>query len=178
VAVPFLWKIFRQLDIDEYITLYQWESKHQKWERLLDVCADLTLLFHALSDRSYTGAGPLLEKHDTETLNECIGSWNVSNVSNMSRMFECANSFNQDIGSKDVSRATDMYQMFTTSSINQNTGSWDASRVTNMTAMSSGSSLFNQGIGSWNVSSAEKVEQMFMITSILTKTLKIGMCQR
>jgi hypothetical protein len=47
-------------------TLYQWESKYQKGQRLLDFCVDLTLLFHALAHRSYTSVVPLLEKLDKE----------------------------------------------------------------------------------------------------------------
>jgi surface protein len=49
---------------------------------------------------------------DMITFNECIGSWDVSNVTNMNQMFKNATSFNQDIGSWDVSRVIQMTAMF------------------------------------------------------------------
>ena len=41
-----------------------------------------------------------------------IGQWDVSDVTNMNRMFQNAESFNQDIGSWDISRVTSMGFMF------------------------------------------------------------------
>jgi surface protein len=46
------------------------------------------------------------------TFNEPIGSWDVSNVTDVSYMFDGAKSFNQNIGSWDVSSVTDMGSMF------------------------------------------------------------------
>jgi surface protein len=44
--------------------------------------------------------------------NQPIGSWNVSNVTNMNFMFDNATVFNQNIGSWDVSNVTNMIYMF------------------------------------------------------------------
>ena len=46
------------------------------------------------------------------SFNEDIGSWNVSNVTDMGRMFIGASSFNQDIGSWNVSKVIKMSYMF------------------------------------------------------------------
>jgi surface protein len=55
------------------------------------------------------------------TFNEYIGSWDVSNVTKMRKMFLGAELFNQDIGSWDVSNVTYMAHMFqAATSFNQN----------------------------------------------------------
>jgi surface protein len=46
------------------------------------------------------------------TFNQPIGSWNVSNVTDMYAMFDGANTFNQPIGSWNVSKVTSMTFMF------------------------------------------------------------------
>jgi surface protein len=68
-------------------------------------------------------------------------------------MFYKATNFNQNIGSWNVSKVTNMSYMFSnTANFNQNIGSWNTSAVTNMNAMFQSASAFNQSIGSWNVS--------------------------
>ncbi|WP_211305433.1 BspA family leucine-rich repeat surface protein, partial [Metamycoplasma alkalescens] len=46
------------------------------------------------------------------SFNQPIGSWDVSNVINMSKMFHWAKSFNQDISSWNTSNIIDMESMF------------------------------------------------------------------
>ena len=58
--------------------------------------------------------------------NQDIGGWDVSAVTNMSRMFFGAAAFNQDIGGWDVSSVTNMNRMFVSATaFNQNIGGWD-----------------------------------------------------
>jgi uncharacterized repeat protein (TIGR02543 family) len=96
------------------------------------------------------------------TFNQDIGSWDVSNVTDMSSMFVNARAFNQDIGSWDVSNVTDMYFMFAEAiSFNQDIGSWDVSNVTDMSSMFVNARAFNQDIGSWDVSNVTNMKYMF-----------------
>lgn len=95
-----------------------------------------------------------------------IGSWDVSNVTDMSFMFGTLigtsnrNPFNQDISNWDVSKVTNMWAMFTSSVFNQDISSWNVSRVKNMAGMFSNSE-FNQPIGDWDVSSVTNMGAMF-----------------
>ena len=64
-----------------------------------------------------------------------IGSWDVSNVTDMSVMFTHiygGNMFDQDISSWDVSNVTNMSNMFAgNNKFNQDLSGWDVSKVTN-----------------------------------------------
>ena len=92
--------------------------------------------------------------------NQPIGSWDVSNVTNMSYTFGGI-PFNQPLGSWDVSNVTEMNSMFFNSPFNQPLSSWNVSNVTDMSYMFSSNSSFNQPLGSWNVSKVTDMTYMF-----------------
>jgi surface protein len=97
----------------------------------------------------------------SRSFNNEIGAWDVSNVTNMSSMFALADSFNQDLSGWDVSNVTDMSGMFSiASSFNQDISSWDVSSVTNMGRMFMSNETFNQDIGGWDVSNVTNMAWM------------------
>ena len=53
---------------------------------------------------------------DRTTFNEDIGRWDVSNVTDMNRIFLNAKAFNQDIGDWNTSSVTNMGRMFSDAS--------------------------------------------------------------
>ena len=70
-------------------------------------------------------------------LNGAIGEWDVSDVTDMDKMFYDASSFNGDISKWDVSSVTIMSAMFTgATSFDGDLSKWDVSSVTIMTSMS------------------------------------------
>ena len=99
---------------------------------------------------------------DGTNLNGDISSWDVSNVTNMSSMFNGASDFNQNISIWDVSNVTIMSYMFNgATAFNQDISSWDVSNVTNMRDMFNGATAFNQDISSWDVSNVTDMGGMF-----------------
>ena len=63
--------------------------------------------------------------HDAVAFSGDLGSWNVSAVTDMSKVFKGASLFNSDISGWDVSAATTMYLMFEdATSFQQNLGEW------------------------------------------------------
>ena len=96
------------------------------------------------------------------TFNDDISGWDVSNVTDMKQMFYQAVVFNQDIGNWDVSNVTNMYYMFYQAAVfNQDIGNWDVSNVTNMSFMFTNAKAFNQDINGWIVSNVTDMSFMF-----------------
>ena len=85
-----------------------------------------------------------------------ISNWDVSKVTDMSQMFYAARNFNQALNNWDVSNVTDMSFMFfnVNNNFNQDINNWNVSSVTNMSWMFAGAINFNQHI-LWDLSNVE-----------------------
>ncbi len=87
-------------------------------------------------------------------MSQSINGWDVSNVTDMNHMFEFNITTNSDFSSWDVSNVTDMSYMFQSTSVNWNIGAWDTGNVTDMTSMLQNTQIsFNRDISGWDVSS-------------------------
>ena len=99
--------------------------------------------------------------------NQNISNWDVSNVTDMSFMFQGVIDFNQDLSSWNVSNVKNMAYMFgSTDSFNQDISNWDVSNVTDMSWMFDGSTSFSQDLSSWNVSNEAETRYMFQGTKL------------
>jgi len=112
---------------------------------------------------------------DAHTFNENLNNWNVSNVTNMNAMFDNAYLFDQPLDNWDVGNVTNMSEMFSSMeslTFNQPIGNWDVSNVTNMGYMFSSAISFNQDLSSWNVSKVTNMEAIFGDTESYNQPIK------
>lgn len=88
-----------------------------------------------------------------------ISRWDVSNVKDMSHMFENKN-FNTDISKWDVSSVKNMESMFDSSSFNGDISGWNIKSLERCPYMFSDSN-FNRDISAWDVSHISNMYRMF-----------------
>ena len=68
-----------------------------------------------------------------------------------------------------------MWDVLYAEAFNQPIGSWDVSKVTNMQNMFTGAKAFNQPIGNWDVSNVTNMRLCLIVPMLSTNLLEIGM---
>jgi surface protein len=90
-----------------------------------------------------------------------IENWDVSKVTNMKDLFYGAD-FNADISRWDVSNVTNMQEMFHgCANFNRDISGWNVSNVTNMQEMFASCEMFNCDLKSWNVRKVNNRQDIF-----------------
>ena len=108
----------------------------------------------------------------TYLFNSNIDNWDVSNVTNMSNMFYQASIYNQPMDSWDVGNVTSMPNMFNSAvAFNQNIDGWNVSNVTNMEYMFANNDAYNQPLNSWNVGNVTSMRSMFQRADVFNQPL-------
>ena len=101
--------------------------------------------------------------------NSDLNNWNVSNVENMEGMFEGTVYFNDDLNSWDTSKVKNMKGMFSKSKFNGDISTWNTSNVDNMFQMFADNTEFNGDISSWDISKVKNMQYMFAYTDDISK---------
>ncbi|MBV6645869.1 MAG: DUF285 domain-containing protein [Cyclobacteriaceae bacterium] len=162
-------------DKDKILTIEQWgENTWKSMESAFAGCSNLT--YNAADIPDLTQVTDLSRMFRSAVVFDgAIGNWDVSNVTDISEMFTNATAFNQDIGAWDVSSVTVADNVFfLAKSFNQDIGTWDVSQVTNMTGMFSQATAFNQDIGNWDVGQVTSMSAMFGNAYHSIRILAIG----
>lgn len=113
--------------------------------------------------------------------NQNIGSWDVSNFTDMTGMFsgiiwspriEGPMAFNQDISNWDVSNVQTMEEMFFyCERFNQNLNKWKTSSVYNMSNMFREAKIYNQPMDKWDVSNVIRFDGLFLNASSFNQNI-------
>ena len=143
-------------------SIEQWGSV--PWESMKGSFAGATNMMYRATDVPDLSAVTDMSKMFwlATSFNGDLSNWDVSSVTDMNWMFRNTISFNGNISSWNVSSVTDMNDMFNGASrFNQPLSSWDISSVTDMNDMFNGASRFNQPLSSWDVSSVTDMNGMF-----------------
>ena len=150
------------LDRSKILEVKNWGSiQWVTMNRAFYGCNNLTIT--ALDAPDLSNVINMTQMFDSATsFNQSINHWDVSNIQNMFGLFSGCTSFNQPLNSWDVSSVVNMSAMFdSATSFNKPLNSWVVSAVTNMSFMFRGSTAFNQPLNSWNVSVVTDMSNMF-----------------
>ena len=97
-----------------------------------------------------------------ESFDGDLSNWNVSQVTDMSSMFSSADAFDGDLSNWNVSQVTDMSYMFSSAgAFDGDLSNWNVSQVTDMSSMFAGAGTFDGDISSWSVSQVTDMSYMF-----------------
>ena len=120
-------------------------------------------VFSTINDWNVTNVTEMSSLFDGLTsFNKPLDSWDVSNVEYMKRMFAGCDNFNQPLSAWDVSNAIDMTRMFVgCGNFNQPLDNWNTSSVINMSFMFGLAYNFNQPLNNWDTSSVIYMTYMF-----------------
>ena len=97
-----------------------------------------------------------------ESFNGDLSNWNVQNVTKMEAMFSYAFSFNGDLSSWDVQNVKNLTSMFAfANSFNADLSDWDVQNVTKMGSTFYFASSFNADLSDWDVQNVTDMSNMF-----------------
>ena len=95
----------------------------------------------------------------------------MTHVTDMTKLFENKERFNEDISTWDVSNVTNMDRVFYMHVLSINLNNWNVSNVTTMKGMFYDASSFNQPLNEWNVSNVTHMKDMFLHASSFNQSL-------
>lgn len=99
---------------------------------------------------------------DAKSVDGGLENWDVSNIEVFARMFSGASKFNGDISRWDMRNAFNTEYMFAGASLfNRNVGGWNVEKAGIMRGMFSGAVSFNKSVDSWTLTKAFNVEDIF-----------------
>ena len=151
-------------DAEKLISIDQWGTNSwTSFENGFVECENMDMLAADIPNLSnVTNLSRMFDGCQSMVANSSINDWDVSSAQNMLLMFANARSFNQPLNNWNVGNVTNMLSMFNGAEIfNQDLNNWNTSQVENMRFMFTAASDFNKPIDNWNVSNVLDMGWMF-----------------
>ena len=123
-----------------------------------------TLIKNTLFPKTKEELQDMIKKEVKENGNHCsLNHIDVSKITDMSNLFDDSDLFyfNGNISSWDVSNVTNMKLMFFDCDFNGDLSDWEVSNVENMSGMFSNSKFNNNSICDWDISNVKFMSVMF-----------------
>ncbi len=158
-------------DKDKILSIEQWgDIQWTTMSKAFFGCSNLEI--NAVDAPDLSGVTNMSQMFQgANSLTADLDHWDVSTITEFHQTFAQTENFNGNITSWNVSNAIKMSGMFAEAvSFNQPIGNWDVSNVTNMLAMFKESN-FNQDIGGWDVSSVTNFSQMFNANTVFNQDI-------
>ena len=152
------------LDCIKVTSLDQWGTG--QWSTLahgFDGCLNMTYIATDTPDLSVcTSLAYLFRFNSSNAFNGTLGTWAVSNITDLSYTFAGCYQFVEDVNNWDTANVTLMEGTFQTClNFNSNLNLWSTTRVTNMSYMFSGAQSFNQPLSTFVTSGVTDFAWMF-----------------
>ena len=110
--------------------------------------------------------------YDKSQFNDNIEFWDVANVEDMSHMFQNLKVFNQPLARWNVSKVRTMQSMFEDAKcFNQPLSTWNTGNVKDMKSTFANCKHFNQPLSKWDISNVEDMTEMFYNASNFSQCL-------
>ena len=152
-------------DGEEVLSIEQWGThEYQSMRRACYECKNME--YNATDIPNLTQVTDMSEMfEDAAKFNGNINNWDVSNVTTMKELFNGNTIFNQPLNSWNTSKVTDMSAMFfRAAKFNQPLNIWNTSMLTTISGMFNGAKEFNQPLNNWDVSNVEGMSTVFANT--------------
>ena len=156
------------------LTIEQWgDNPWSSMQAAFEGCVNLNITNTAVGIPDLSNVTDISNMfQEARSFNFDISNWDVSNVTRMIATFDRAEVFNQDIGGWIVDNVTSMNRMFENAAVfDQDIGGWNVDNVTNISRMFEQADTFNQDIGDWNVSNVTNMRGMFLGADIFNQDI-------
>ena len=155
-------KLDKPIDSEDHYDYYP-ETKEELSKNIQELLNNDKRNFNCIDTSKITDMSYLFNNEIFNKLEFDVSEWNVSNVTNMERMFIGCDKFDNDLSKWDVSNVTNMEKMFIGCRKFKGVGlsSWDVSNVEDMSGMFKNCINLSEDLSNWNVSNVKYMSSMF-----------------
>ena len=155
-------KLDKPIDSEDHYDYYP-ETKEELSKNIQELLNNDKRNFNCIDTSKIIDMSYLFNNEIFNKLEFDVSEWNVSNVTNMERMFIGCDKFDNDLSKWNVSNVTNMEKMFIGCRKFKGVGlnSWDVSNVKDMSGMFKSCINLSEDLSNWNVSNVKYMSSMF-----------------